>query len=138
MCGPFDGAACARCEWQNTQSYPPIHLNPDPQPPSLLSAWQALAVLAPFVHEGVLPEVNARMYEAMQVVTLPQVRWHMEMVNAFLCMRYPAVGIPLLIERVSTVDVRPQVRLRVRVGGCGCVCVCVCLGEQGENRWEDE
>ena len=72
------------------------------------SAWQALTVLAPFVHADILPAVNARLYEALKMVTMPQVRWHMEMLNAFLCMRYPSVGVPLLIEHVATVDMRPQ------------------------------
>lgn len=82
---------------------------PHPKPTTVDSAWQALAVLAPFVHAHILPDVNARLYEAMQVVTLPHIRWHMEMLYAYLCMRYPAVGVPLLIAHVATVDVRPQV-----------------------------
>jgi hypothetical protein len=72
------------------------------------SAWQALTVLAPFVHADILPAVNARLYEDLKMVTMPQVRWHMEMLNAYLCMRYPSVGVPLLIEHVATVDMRPQ------------------------------
>lgn len=77
------------------------------------SAWQAIAVFAPFVHDGILPDVLRRVHEAMEVVTLPQIRWYMEMANAYLCMRCPSVGIPALIERVSTFDLRPQVK-----GGC--------------------
>lgn len=90
------GLACHRLTYNSFTSY--HH-----------SAWQAIAVFAPFVHDAILPDVNARLHGAMQVITLPQIRWHMEMVAAYLCMRYPSVGIPALIERVSTFDLRPQV-----------------------------
>jgi hypothetical protein len=84
------------------------------------SAWQALTVLAPFIHAEILPAVNARFYEAMTVVTLPQIRWHMEMLNAYLCMRFPAVCIPLLVEHVSAVSARPQVRFGEKGGRLLC------------------
>lgn len=51
----------------------------------------------------------------MHVVTLPQIRWHMEMFTAYICMRYPSVGVPLLVERIGTVDLRPQVRVCLSV-----------------------
>ena len=77
-------------------------------------AWQALAVLCRFITEDTLADINARLYDAMGLVTIAQIRWHMEMFMARLCMMFPRVCLAQLVERVAVVNMRPQVCVCVR------------------------